>query len=85
MKEGARRPEDGTSQAAQGPGEGKCAIEETGGGSVDGQPDPEGRFLGELLGPAKRRRAVVWVRERLGPERVCERRSCRVLGQRRST
>ena len=24
---------------------------------------------------------MVWVRERLGPERVCERRACRVLGQ----
>jgi len=27
----------------------------------------------------------VWVRERLGAERVCERRACRVLGQARST
>ena len=40
---------------------------------------------GKLLGPTKRRRAVVWVRERLGAERVSERRACQVLGQARST
>ena len=28
---------------------------------------------------------MVWVRERLGAERVCERRACQVLGQARST
>ena len=28
---------------------------------------------------------MVWVRERFGPERVSERRACRVLGQARST
>ena len=47
--------------------------------------DFEGGLLGKLLGPAKRRRAVVWVRERFGPERVSERRACRVVGQARST
>ena len=45
----------------------------------------KGSFLGKLLGPTKRRRAVVWVRERLGAERVSERRACQVLGQARST
>ena len=50
-----------------------------------GQADPKGSFLGKLLGPAKRKRAVVWVRERLGAERVSERRACQVLGQARST
>ena len=53
--------------------------------SVFGQADPKGSFLGKLLGPTKRRRAVVWVRERLGAERVSERRACQVLGQARST
>ena len=48
--------------------------------SVFGQADPKG---GKLLGPTKRRRAVVWVRERLGAERVS--RACQVLGQARST
>ena len=52
---------------------------------VFGQADSKGSFLGKLLGPAKRRRAVVWGRERLGAERVCERRACQVLGQARST
>ena len=28
---------------------------------------------------------MVWVRERFGPERVSERRACRVLGQARTT
>ena len=49
------------------------------------QADPEGSVLGKLLGPANRRRAVMWVRERLGAERVSERRACQVLGQVRST
>ncbi len=40
---------------------------------------------GNFQAPAKRRGSVVWVRERFGPERVCERRACRVLGQARST
>ena len=61
------------------------AVEEAGGGFVTGQPDPEGSFFGNLLSPAKRRRAVVWVRDRWGPGRVSERRACRVLGQARST
>ena len=45
----------------------------------------KGSVLGKLLGPANRRRAVMWVRERLGTERVSERRACQVLGQIRST
>ena len=73
------------SQTSQVAGEGECPTEEAGGGSVAGQSDSEGSFLGKLLGPAKRRRAVVWVRERFGPERVSERRACRVLGQARTT
>ena len=66
-------------------GEGECPVEEASGRSVFGQADPKGSFLGKLLGPTKRRRAVVWVRERLGAERVSERRACQVLGQARST
>ena len=60
-------------------------VEEASGRSVFGQADSKGSFLGKLLGPTKRRRAVVWVRERLGAERVSERRACQVLGQARST
>ena len=85
VEEGVRGSEDGPSQTSQVAGEGECPTEEAGGGSVAGQSDSEGSFLGKLLGPAKRRRAVVWVRERFGPERVSERRACRVLGQARTT
>ena len=52
--------------------------------SLDNQIFKRG-VLGKLLSPAKRRRAVNYVRERLGEERVSERRACRVLGQARST
>ncbi len=44
-----------------------------------------GGLVGKLLSPAKRRQAVAQIRDALGPERVSERRACRVLGQRRST
>ena len=37
------------------------------------------------MSPAKRRAAVEHVREVLGPDRVSQRRACRVLGQPRST
>ena len=80
VEEGVWGSEDGPGQASEVAGEGECPSEEAGGGSVPGQPDFEGSLLGKLLGPAKRRRAVVWVRERFGPERVSERRACRVLG-----
>ena len=85
VEKGIWGPEDGSGQAVEGVGEGECGVEEAGGGPVAGQPDPEGSVLGKILGPAKRRRAVAWVRERLGPERVSQRRACRVLGQPRST
>ena len=75
----------GPGQEVEGVGEGEYPVGEAGGGSVFGQADPEGSVLGKLLGPANRRRAVMWVRERLGAERVSERRACQVLGQVRST
>jgi hypothetical protein len=37
------------------------------------------------LSPAKRRAAVEHVRQMLGPDRVSQRRACKVLGQTRST
>ena len=80
-----RRAPVGPGQEVEGVGEGEYPVEEAGGGSVFGQADPEGSVLGKLLGPANRRRAVMWVRERLGAERVSERRACQVLGQVRST
>ena len=83
--EGVRRAADRPSQTVEDLREGECPVEEAATGSVLGQADLEGSGLGKLLGPAKRRRAVVWVRERLGAKRVSERRACRVLGQGRST
>ena len=80
-----RRAPVGPGQEVEGVGEGEYPVEEAGGGSVFRQADPEGSVLGKLLGPANRRRAVMWVRERLGAERVSERRACQVLGQVRST
>ena len=41
--------------------------------------------LGKLLSPTRRRAAVQHVRNALGPNRVSERRACRVLNQPRST
>ena len=85
VAQGVRRASTESGQAVEGVGEGECPVEEASGRSVFGQADPKGSFLGKLLGPAKRKRAVVWVRERLGAERVSERRACQVLGQARST
>jgi len=85
MAQGVRRAATGSGQAVQGAGEGERSSEEVGGGPVLGQPDFERGILGKLLSPAKRRLAVNYVRERLGEERVSERRACRVLGQARST
>src|SRR5262249_54828496 len=50
-----------------------------------GQGDPAGGRRGKLLSPAKRRKAVEHVRRVLGPDRVSERRACKVLGQPRAT
>ena len=86
VAKGVWRASNGPSQAVEDLRERERRVEEAGSGSVFGQSDPEGSVLGKLLGPAKkRRRAVEWVRERLGAERVSERRACRVLGQVRST
>ena len=71
-----RRTATGSGQAVQGVGEGERASEEVGGGPVARQPDFKRGVLGKLLSPAKRRLAVNYVRERLGEERVSERRTC---------
>ena len=68
VTEGVRRAAVGPGQEVEDLREGEYPVEETGGGSVFGQADPEGSVLGKLLGPANRRRAVMWVRERLGAE-----------------
>ncbi len=47
--------------------------------------DPQGGCQGKLLSPERSRCKVSTVRSRLRPERVSERRACRVLGQPRNT
>ena len=71
----------GSGWASQGFREGECTVEEAGSRLVAGQPDPEGSFFGNLLSPAKRKQAVVRVKDPCGPGRISERRACRVLGQ----
>ena len=50
-----------------------------------GHEDPQGGRQGKLVSPERRRRTVSTVRCRFGPERVSERRACRVLVQPRNT
>jgi hypothetical protein len=67
---------------AEGAGSGEQPVVEGRGRYDAGQHDPEGSQPKELLSPAKKRRAVDWVREQLS---ASERRVCRVLHQPRST
>ena len=54
-------------------------LEEAGGEPGLGHGDLEGSRQGKLVSPERRRRTVSEVRRRLGPEKVSERRVCRVL------
>ena len=79
VAEGVRRASTESGPAVEGIGEGECPVEEASGGSVFGQADPKGSFLGKLLGPAKRRRAVVLVRV-LSSWRKASRLTPKILG-----
>ena len=57
-------------------------AEASGGRAVFGKADPEGRGLGKLLSPERRRCAVEHAREEYA---VSERHACRLLGQWRRT
>ncbi len=57
-----------------------CAVEEVGGEPGLGHGDSAGGRPGKLVSPERRRQTVDEVRRRLGPDRVSERRVCRVLG-----
>ena len=72
-------------QGAESTPEGERSAEEDGRRTGFGHGDPEGSRQGKLVDPERRRRTVQEVRRRLGPDRVSERRACRVLGQPRST
>ena len=62
--------------------EGKSSAPACGLGSGIGQTNSSGSCTGKLLSPARRRRCIDHVKERLG---ISERRACRTLGQHRST
>ena len=66
----------------EGTGAGEREAEASGGGAVSGEADPEGRGLGKLLSPERRRCAVEHAREKY---EVSERHACRLLGQWRRT
>src|SRR6185369_1231843 len=61
------------------------AAETVGRGPGVGQSDFAGGRPPKLVSPERRRRTIEAVRSRLGPNRVSERRICRVLEQSRST
>ena len=60
----------------------KHAIKAVGGRAVAGEASIEGRGLGKLLSPERRRCAVERVRQQYG---MTERHACRLLGQWRGT
>ena len=82
MEKRVRRTRDRPSKKAEGTGEGKLEAEEAGRRTSPGYRDPPGGVPGDLLRPARRRRAVERIREVLS---VSERRVCKVLGQPRTT
>src|SRR5712692_2325913 len=82
LAEGVRRAEAGASQAVEGPGKGELAAEAVGGGAVAGETGAEGRGLGKLVSPERRRCAVERARQQYG---LTERHACRLLEQGRGT
>ena len=80
-----RRHATGDGQGAEGPSKRKFSAEEDGGRVGSGHGDPQGSREGKLVSLARRWWTVTEVRRRLGPEKISERRACRVLGQLRST
>ena len=69
-------------KTAEGAGEGKYAVEATGGRVVAGEASATGGSPGKLLSPERRRCAVECARWKYG---LSERRACRLLGQWRGT
>ena len=71
LEEGVRRPEVGSSKTDEGAGAREREIEAFSSGAVSGEADPEGRGLGKLLSPERRRCAVEHARGKyeviLGP------------------
>src|SRR2546428_454939 len=82
MAAGVWRGQGGDGQAAQGAGEGKHPAQKAGGRPVSGQSDPQGGSGGKMVGPERKRTAVLHVRREL---EVSERRACTTIRQPRST
>jgi len=72
-------------QAAESLGERERKAEEDGRRASPRYGDSQGGCQWKLVNPERRRRTVSAVRNRLGRERISERRACRVLGQPRNT
>lgn len=67
--------------ATEGSGERKRTAEEEGCQAGSRYGDPRGGRQGKVIRPERRRRTGSTVRIRLRPERVSERRACRIVGQ----
>ena len=76
-----RRYAAGYGEGIEEPSKGECSFETNGCESSVGYGDIEGSGEGKLVSPERRRRTIKQVRRRLGPQRISERRACRVLGQ----
>src|SRR4029077_11020878 len=76
------RPEVGSSKTDEGVGAREFEVEAFSGRAVVGEADSEGRGLGKLLSPGRRRCAVEHALEKY---EVSERHACRLLGQWRRT
>ena len=82
LEERVRRPEAGSSKTDEGAGAREREVKAFSSGAVSGEADLEGRGLGKLLSPERRRCAVEHAREKY---EVSERHACRLLGQWRRT
>jgi len=82
LAEGVWQPSDGQGATPEHPGAGELPVEEARGGPIAGQRHLAGGRLGKLNSPARRRRAVESAQEMFA---ISERRSCRALGQPRSS
>ena len=80
-----RRQATGDGKGAQSPAERECPAEKDGEQAGSRHEDFEGSRDGKLVSPERRRRTIAEVHCRLEPQKVSERRACRVLDPPRST
>jgi hypothetical protein len=82
LAKGIRRPKAGSSETAEGTGEGELETQATGGGVVAREASSQGCSGGKLLSPERRRCAVEHAREKYV---LSERHACRPAKQWRGT